>query len=352
MPIIVDCVRCRRRLEARDEWAGRRVKCPGCGETLTIARPAVPLQAGAAPPAAKPVGPPQARPAGYGAAPTAHPPPRDGLMDLLGAAAPAAAIPRPAAKGAKGRRKTNSKTTVLVLLGTSVSCLVVCGGLALAFLIPFVRGFRAAAARAETGRAAQRPSPLANPMAVPAPGEEPAVASGPIWAPNEQLLNQLPGNAAFDRYSMRLPAGFTPKKSGPKVKLKGGGSGRSWIWMSAPRQNRLPQALNALLIDSDPVPKGWTSELEAAAYGHASSWLKGAGNPTQLGGRPEKGQLAGRLFIRLRFQRLVQHEMMFCTVLAAFDGKRIVSILAVSPDGPETLEYQLLDAATLTFRQH
>ena len=178
------------------------------------------------------------------------------------------------------------------------------------------------------------------------------MASGPIWSPNEQLLQQLPGNAVFDRYSMRLPAGFTPKKSGPKVKLKGGGIGQSWIWMSAPRQNRLPQALDAILIDSDPVPNGSTSELEAAAYGHASSWLKGAVNPTQLGGRTEKGQLAGRLFVRLRFQRLVQHEMMFCTALAAFDGKRIVSILTVSPDGPETLEYQLLDAATLTFRQH
>lgn len=355
MPIIIDCVRCRRRLESRDEWAGRQVKCPGCGETLTILPPAVALKARGTPPAATPVELPQARPAGYSAAPPGHARPRDGLTDLLEGAATASApaIRRSAAKsasGAKGRRKSNSKATALIWLGSSVGFLVVCGGLGLAFLIPFVRGFRTAAARAEADRAAKRLSPLANPTAVPAVGEEPAAASGSIWTPNDQLLNQLPVNAAFDRYSMRLPTGFTPTLSGQKIILKEG-AGRAWFWNSPLRESGPRQALVVMLAEYPTAPKGGISELEKTVRELASSWSKTAANSRQLGGRSETGQLAGKLFVRFRFQRLIGHETMFCTALGAFDGNRVLTILTLSPDRPETLDYQLLDAATLTFTQ-
>jgi predicted Zn finger-like uncharacterized protein len=36
MPIIVDCPECNGRFKVRDELAGRRVKCPKCGDTVTV----------------------------------------------------------------------------------------------------------------------------------------------------------------------------------------------------------------------------------------------------------------------------------------------------------------------------
>src|SRR5258708_3635722 len=53
MPIVVAC-QCGKRFKAGDQFAGKRTRCPGCGQPLTI--PAVP-----APPAPPRPVPPQAR---------------------------------------------------------------------------------------------------------------------------------------------------------------------------------------------------------------------------------------------------------------------------------------------------
>src|SRR5438270_8920383 len=45
MPVSFGCHNCGKQLQARDEFAGRRLKCPGCGTILTI-----PGGAAAAPP--------------------------------------------------------------------------------------------------------------------------------------------------------------------------------------------------------------------------------------------------------------------------------------------------------------
>src|SRR5215831_16798987 len=53
MPIAFGCHQCGKQLQARDEFAGRRLKCPGCGTILTI-----PSGAAAAPPPVAPQPPP------------------------------------------------------------------------------------------------------------------------------------------------------------------------------------------------------------------------------------------------------------------------------------------------------
>src|SRR3569623_2118299 len=100
MTIVVECGNCGRRSGAKEEWIGKSVKCPGCGQKVLIteagppaapqpaqqapSRPAAkqPARAAPSPPAAKPV----ERPAG--APPAARRPP---------AARAVPASPRPAA---------------------------------------------------------------------------------------------------------------------------------------------------------------------------------------------------------------------------------------------------------------
>src|SRR5262245_17075636 len=39
MPILVKCSECGKSLKAKDELAGKKVKCPGCGNVLAIPTP-------------------------------------------------------------------------------------------------------------------------------------------------------------------------------------------------------------------------------------------------------------------------------------------------------------------------
>ncbi|HXT58274.1 MAG TPA: hypothetical protein VN699_06545, partial [Pirellulales bacterium] len=69
MTIVVECGVCGRRSGAKDEWVGRQLKCPGCGQKLLIQGPAAPAASqppqarGPQPPRSTPATAPQARPA-------------------------------------------------------------------------------------------------------------------------------------------------------------------------------------------------------------------------------------------------------------------------------------------------
>lgn len=43
MALVISCPSCRQSLSLKDEWAGKRVKCPTCSETLTVPVRAVPV---------------------------------------------------------------------------------------------------------------------------------------------------------------------------------------------------------------------------------------------------------------------------------------------------------------------
>lgn len=100
MPIDVNCTRCPRSIRAPDRLAGKKVKCPDCGQVVAVpaaqpnsSRPAGPVAgpakpakppAKAAPKPAKSAPKPAKRPAGKRSAPQApEPPPMAGVGDLL-----------------------------------------------------------------------------------------------------------------------------------------------------------------------------------------------------------------------------------------------------------------------------
>ena len=89
MPILVTCG-CGRTLRARDEQAGKRCQCPGCGTILTVPAPAAPV--GPVAPAA-PVAPIPAEPVELDYAGTAVPKKADALV--IGGARPIPVIARP-----------------------------------------------------------------------------------------------------------------------------------------------------------------------------------------------------------------------------------------------------------------
>src|SRR3989442_16044479 len=46
MPISVTCDNCGKSLKVKDEWAGKRAKCPGCGSTFAVPGPGVAMAVG------------------------------------------------------------------------------------------------------------------------------------------------------------------------------------------------------------------------------------------------------------------------------------------------------------------
>ncbi len=92
MPILVNC-HCGRTLRARDEQAGKRCKCPGCGTLLTVPVPAAPVIPEPVIPAVASAAPIPAEPVELDYAGTAVPKKADPLV--LGAARPLPVIARP-----------------------------------------------------------------------------------------------------------------------------------------------------------------------------------------------------------------------------------------------------------------
>jgi WD40 repeat protein len=84
MPINLKCTQCGKKLRTREELAGKRVKCPGCGRLLPVPRPDAAL-APAEPPKAIPVSVPQAVPVVLTVAPaeTAEQPPLPDVLPVL-----------------------------------------------------------------------------------------------------------------------------------------------------------------------------------------------------------------------------------------------------------------------------
>src|SRR5262245_36544007 len=90
MPIPFRCA-CGKKLQAKDEYAGKKLKCPGCGAILTIPR----ASAVATPPPAAAVPPPAPVPPQEVTAPPTEPPPADAGAFRFEAAPPPAS-PAPA----------------------------------------------------------------------------------------------------------------------------------------------------------------------------------------------------------------------------------------------------------------
>ncbi len=56
-------------------------------------------------------------------------------------------------------------------------------------------------------------------------------------------------------------------------------------------------------------------------------------------------------FIRTRFSGMANGVQMHGIFLLSIEGARLVSICGMSPEGPETQSYKLLEAALLTYQE-
>lgn len=74
------------------------------------------------------------------------------------------------------------------------------------------------------------------------------------------------------------------------------------------------------------------------------------GNLTQSTQDPsERGQLGGKQFARMRYSGVRNGGRNYYVILLAIDGNRMFELQAICHMGPESEEYQLLEAALLTF---
>ncbi len=351
MPIVAECPHCSRRLEAKDEWAGRQVRCPGCGTALALPAPARPSGA-----AAQPFATPVQR------APFAQtrPAARDGIMDLLEEAASAPAAPplRPAASivaPAKRRGKTSGlNKTRFVAFGAlaGVGLAVLCCGIGVALIGPALDaglkfGIRAKA-REIAAKGAQIPVVLAPP-----PGSvlaEPGPPSGPAWAPDPRFAAQLKANFAFDRYLLQAPADFvipTP----PSTQELLGTKAQNWFWASQPLPNGGRNLITAEVLEFTVAPQRFVNDLEAELT-QRLSWNRKPGAFSEFEHTPgERGQIAGIQFIRSNFSGLRKGDRIYGVLLIAMDGNRMLELQGHWHVAPGTPEYQVLEAVLLSFRK-
>lgn len=85
MPIKAQCGNCQAKFAVKDEWAGKKAKCPKCKAPMTIPGQPVRPKASAPPaqPSAKPANKPAVKPAAAGAAAVTTAPQHNPLLDLL-----------------------------------------------------------------------------------------------------------------------------------------------------------------------------------------------------------------------------------------------------------------------------
>jgi len=335
MPIVVECPGCRRRLEAKDEWAGRRIRCPTCGQTLAIPGSAYRVQ-------------PSAMTGGS-------------MLDLLEDAAAAAPI-TPAPQRAipqrvtptKRRKNSGSSKKLYFAIGSmgGVGLAILCCGVGAVMLGPGMDAAKEAAIRYKSREAAAKGAPIPVVLAPP-PGSvsaEPGPPTGPVWAPDPQLAPQLTTNVTFDRYSLRLPEGFSVAKT-PWNQEMLGVKVRNWFWASIPLPNGARHLIAAEVIEFTIDPERFAGDLEAE-LAQRLSWNT---KPDRLSEfrhtAGERGQLAGIQFIRSSFSGSRNGVQIHGMLMLAMDGNRMLELRGQWLVPPGTAEYQLFEAAMLSFRK-
>lgn len=338
MPIAVVCSHCGHRAGAKDEWAGKRLKCPACGNLVTVPGPA-------------PGAPSTTAPASQGAprvaapsAPQTRQPPATDLFGGVGAAtdpfAGAAAAPLAPALGSapvRPRKSSNSTKTVLIVLAVVGGVMLLgCAGL-VALLVPAIQQARE---RARANIAAGGGAPQI-PPALP--------ANLPIWSADPALAAQLGDEVTFDRYAMRIPKGYAaspspPSTAPPGVRLQ------QWFWagMSSPQSNGA--VVIAAIAQAEVGTRIGTLDQELTGY------LKGieqsaAGTKVQVRAK-EHGTLLGKQFGRVRYTLLQPNSAAIQGVAyLGVDANRTIAVQFLSSDAEGSDGYRLLDTSLLTVRE-
>jgi hypothetical protein len=307
MPILVQCDECSRRGSVKEEWAGRRVKCPGCGAAINVPSASVmPPVAVAQQPA------PRQSPA--------SPPP------LLSSAPLTALAGKP--PGQKSR-KPRSAGKIMGQLAAGVGGLIVAVYMCLVVTNLIRSGRRLAPGAARAGFETR--------------------LVGPVWSPDASAVNLLAPETSFAEYGWRLPAGFTPGPT-PPATVPAGLRAQNWAWLGAPRADGTRPVATASVVDMSQAAD-MTGTLEDALAAAMAAFPKASGLVDFKSTSGERGVLAEKACIRCRFSGRIGAATMHGQMVMFLEGHRLVAMSMVSTEPEASAEQQQLTAAMLTFRQ-
>lgn len=335
MPIAVVCSHCGHRAGAKDEWAGKRLKCPACGSPVTVPGSAQ---------TATSSGTPASQGAPHIAAPSPVQPRQPPAPDLfgadLGAAADpfagAAATPLAPALGpatARPRKASNSTKTVLIVLGVVGGVMFLgCLGL-VALLVPAIQQARERArANIAAGGLRQMPPPLP--------------ANLPVWSADPALVAQLGEEVTFDKYAMRIPKTFALTEV-PETGAVAPGRMQKWAWAGPPSPRGDRKVVLAILLDTTGPSQGESFDQMTSGF------IQGVQQtaPAQFGAQ-SRGILLGKQFARFQYTITPPNSVeLHAIAYLGLDGGRLITVQSLCADAEGSESHRLLDTSLLTLRE-
>lgn len=369
MAIAIICPSCGHRAGAKEEWIGRQVKCPGCGERITVEPPdppepptRQPPQQGPAPQRRPTVQRPQTQPrqaTPQRAAPQRRRPvgrlsasgrqqarqtPRrptagydDAMPDSFGGLpgddpldARLSGSPLGTRAGGAARKHSGSSKTLLIAAG-------VAGGLLLLVGVGLVA----------SGIFSQR-NPASAPTTV--VGGAP-VANLPAWSSDPALASQLGAEVFFDRYSLRLPAGYQPLALTAARAAPPGVQRQSWAWCDAPATDGTRHVIQAWLASVSDIPH--VNSLDAEVNAYLENARADAASASYMPGATTKGQILGGPFARTTYSVTAQQATVHSVSYLGFDGdNRMLTLVSVSKEPEGTEAFKLLEASLLSLKRN
>lgn len=386
MPIRVQCGQCGKVCQAKDEWAGKRLKCPGCAQPIAVpGAAAVPVPGTAA--AITPVpafksAPKIARPAPLGPERTS------GSVDLgsdlladggtnlglgpdlaaLGSPmAPPPVLARPSKQGGKPQPKKTK--TIVGIVGGLVGVLVVLG-----VVFVLVRNaskltgsgpganYRYAPGGADwkpgmpvgdtdpAGRTGLPRIPGSSIDDTPVVRTQPRTGTRPVWTADPAIVSQLAPEIAVDKFFLRLPKDAVAKTS-PQGMPAGA---RSFIWeMPGTNSDGIQTGISLAVQDQNNPTSNDTvflSALSGVLDAKLSAVCEKIGMVDPKREPVEFGTLIGAESVRVRYSGSVRGRQLYAITLLIVTPTNSISLHLFSFEPPESSTYKLLEAATLSLR--
>lgn len=302
-PLVVRCPYCGSRSRARSDWAGKHVRCPGCGQAI-----AVPSHA-----------------------------PIEVVPVVLANDEPTTPVPRPRPLGLRSATQRRSKQPVIIILlvvGASLGGLMLLG---CAGLVALLRNPRATAARLNAHVESAVESSIAD------------VPGRPDWVADAELVAQLGPDVKFGGHAIRLPPGYSslggaPDDSGlspPETRTA------DQMWLSQMMPGLGFAAIRAELRQVPATTDG-PEHFERRLPDELKELRNSYGNRNL---RAQAGRLGGKRAVRVTYTATTRQDSHDCVKIFRFEGNRQLVLTLLCPSGADRRLYWLLEAAILSVRE-
>lgn len=354
MPIAVICPSCGHCAGAKEEWIGRKVKCPGCGERILVEEaapaepPARPAPRQRLPAQERP--PVQERPPAQ-ERPLARPrqtqqlvPQRRGLASRPKLSGSSLGDPRCAASDSSrlgsrsvgtGRTKGFGRKIIWIAAGAVGGLLLLAGA-----------GLITSGALSRSTTAPTIPVVSGTTIV----GGTPA-SDLPAWSPDPALVSQLDREVSFDRYSLRLPAGYEPLNITAARPTPRGVQRQTWAWCDKPAADGTRHVIQARLASASDMPH--TNNLDAEVNAYLQNAQADASSAKFESGTKAKGQVCGGPFARLTYSVATPQATVHAISYLGFDGEnRMLTLICACKEAEGTEASKLLEASLLSIKRN